>query len=146
MMYAALGLLVIVLGAMSYVVERAGKPEPPKPPTAEQTKAREQAINQRKKEDAASRARMMESIKSAAGDKGAKAPGGKRPVNETAPRPPDPKGGKKNLPVGALDISGDWHKQRKPGDAGITEMEKEAAKNPAPPAPGPKLAPTTPSK
>ncbi|MBM3496911.1 MAG: hypothetical protein FJX72_21710 [Armatimonadetes bacterium] len=142
--YATLGLLVIVLGAMSWVVERAGKPEKPKPPTAEQNAAREAAMKQRMAQEAESRTKMMAGIKDAAGGKGKGEKGkpGQRPVNPTAPPEMDQKGGKKQLPAGALDISGDWFKTRKPGDHGLAQLEKEAAANPPAPAPPPKLAPT----
>ncbi len=134
--FAILGVLVVVLGAMSWVVERAGKPDPPKTPTAQESEARQKAMNERMKQEQASRAKMMQSIKSSAE---ARKKGGKLPINRTAPEPPKPAKGK--LPAGALDVTGDWFKNRKPGDAGLEELEKQNAEEPPAPQQQPKPAP-----
>jgi Na+-transporting methylmalonyl-CoA/oxaloacetate decarboxylase gamma subunit len=140
MTYAILVVLVVILGAMSWVVERAGKPEPPKTPTAEEAAARQQAMAERMKQEQASRAKMLQSIKAS---QKAHAAGGKQPVNPTAPEPPPPpKGVKNKAPAGALDVTGDWFKERKPGDVGLKELEQESSQEPPAPAPPPKLAPT----
>lgn len=141
MTYVILGVLVIILGAMSWVVERAGKPDPPKTPTAEETAAREAAMKERMEQEAASRAKMMESVRAQTQGKkpGTAKDGSESPVNPTAP-PEPPKDGKSKLPAGALDITGDWFKNRKPGDVGLSQIEKEQSEEPPAP-PAPKLAP-----
>ncbi|NLH99730.1 MAG: hypothetical protein GX446_09610 [Chthonomonadales bacterium] len=140
MTYLTLGLLIVILGVMSWVVERAGKPDPPKTPTAQENAAREAAMKQRMEQEAASRAKMMESLKNQTSAKkgGVETATGKRPVNPTAP-PEPPKTGK--LPAGALDVTGDWFKNRKPGDVGLSQLEQEAAEEPPAPQPPPKPAP-----
>ncbi len=135
-MYAILGVLVVVLGAMSWVVERAGKPEPPKTPTAQEAEARQKAMDERMKQENAARAKMMEGLKNSAE---ARKKGGKLPINRTAPEPPKAEKGK--LPAGALDVTGDWFKKRKPGDVGLDQLAKENAEEPPAPQPPPQMAP-----
>ncbi len=145
--YLILAILLVVLGAMSYVVERAGKPEPPKQPTAQEAAAQRKAMEERMKQEAEARKKMLQAIKVSqqAAKKGAKAgKPGERPINPTAPPP----GKTKNtVPPGALDISEDWFKKRKPGEQGIRELEKaQQEQQTAPtPSPSPKLAPVQPN-
>ena len=134
--YGVLAVLIIVLGAMSWVVERAGKPEPPKTPTAQESEERQRAMNERMKQEQAARAKMMESLTQPASER---KKGGKRPVNATAPEPPKQEKGK--LAPGALDVTGDWFKNRKPGAAGLNQLETENAEEPPAPQPPPKPAP-----
>ncbi|NUQ71520.1 MAG: hypothetical protein HUU17_11980 [Chthonomonadales bacterium] len=125
--FMILGVLLVILGAMSYVVQNAGKPEPPKKPSEQDVKAREQAMKQRMEEQSASRKRMTEAMKArqqAQAKAGQGRPGReKRPVNATAPTPPKPQGA---VPAGTLDIADDWFRTRKPGEQGIKDLEKKA--------------------
>lgn len=152
--FAILGALLIVLGAMSYVVERAGKPDAPKASPQQTAEAQKKAMEERMQQEKAQREKMVAAIKAQADAKGGKKPGtpdGKqgdvingRPVNPTAP--PMMSGGKNTLPAGALDISEDWFKKRKPGHEGIKQLETEAATTPPPVSPPPSAAPGMPPR
>ncbi len=137
--FLILAVLVVVLGAMSYIVRQAGKPEPPKPP--EMTEAeRQKATQERMRQEAEARKKMIEQAQKmqqqqAAQQSASGKPAGKpgaRPVNPTAPEPP-----KNTVPPGALDISEDWFRKRKPGEQGISELEQQQQEQqkhqPAPP-------------
>ena len=136
--YAILGVLIIILGVMSYVVEQAGKPEPPKKPTEQEALQRQREMQERMKKEAEARQKMLETIKKQQAQKRS----GKRPVNPTAPEPPK---GKNTVPPGALDISEDWFRKRAPGEAGIKELEeKSKQEEPVVAPPPPRMAPATP--
>ncbi len=139
--FAILGVLLVVLGAMSYVIERAGKPDAPKIPPQQQEAAQKQAMKQRIEQEAASRKRMMTAIKARAGvNAGQKpGPGRQRPVAGGVTEPEKPKN---TLPAGALDISEDWFKKRQPGQQGIKELEKQSSQSAPPVVPPPSLAAT----
>lgn len=145
--FSILGVLLIILGVMSYVVEQAGKPEKPKQPTAEEMHQHEREMQERMKQQEEARKKMLETIKQQqekGGKKVAAEPEGKRPINPTAPEPPK---GKNPLPAGALDITEDWFRKRKPGQAGIKELEElSKQESSATFSPPPQLSPPTPIK
>ena len=141
--FAILGVLIVILGVMSYVVEQAGKPEPPKKPSEQEAHQHQKEMEERMKKEAEARKKMLETIQKQQSQKsGGTGGSGKRPVNPTAP---DPSKTKNTVPPGALDISEDWFRKRAPGETGIKQLEERAKQEqPAVAPPPPRLAPATP--
>jgi hypothetical protein len=130
---------------MSYFVEQATRPEQPKKETAQEAQAKQIAAQQRLKQEAEAREKMMKALKEHAQAAQKAAKGSNRPINPTAPTPPSGK----SVAAGALDISEDWFKKRKPGEQGIRQLEESAKQNettPPAPVPSPRTAPAVPTR
>lgn len=139
--FAILGILIIILGAMSYVLEKSTKPEPPKPPSAKEIAEQQKRMQEQMKQQAEARKKMVEAARKQAEAAKRAAQKGTRPINPTAPEPPK---AKNTVPPGALDISEDWFRKRRPGAEGLKELQKKAQQQTPVVPPPPSIAPAVP--
>jgi hypothetical protein len=159
-----LAVLLATLGIMRIIVEKAGRPDPPKPQSATEAAARQQQMQDRMRKEGEERKNALAAVRDRVNKTGKGAPPNPGAVvgddghnegplpggamdehgHERPPtNPADAAGARKALPPGSLDVRGDWYRLRKPGSSGIDQMQAEDAKNTAP-EPKPSMAPATP--
>jgi hypothetical protein len=137
--FGILGILVVLLGVMSYIVSPKKTPEPAPEDTA---KAAKQTKEVQEKQSEEFRKRMKDMMKQRTEMAKKRQNVAKQAEKLKSATPP----GKRQKPAYGMDISGNWFKERPAGNAGIQQLEKEeeAAKKNPPPATPNRSAPSPP--